>query len=161
MVSKLAGLLQNGFVRFIIVGLINTIIGLTVTFICLNALGLNYWASTIVGNLVGAINSYFMNKSFTFRSKESVGKTAWKFVLITAVCYFLAYWLAARLADQGLIWLMPEASTKLKNNAAALMGSVLYTVLNYIGQKRITFASKQEGTMSHPSLPEREESGAS
>ncbi|WP_223067213.1 GtrA family protein [Paenibacillus caui] len=161
MSAKLKLLFQSGLIRFIIVGVINTIIGLTVTFLCLNAIGLNYWASTLIGNAVGAVNSYFMNKSFTFRSSASIGQTVWKFMIITAVCYFTAYWLAALIADKGVVLVMPGVSERFKDNAAALIGSGLYTVLNYIGQKKITFMVKG-GPAKAPEVPkpsEREGSG--
>ncbi|WP_138493327.1 GtrA family protein [Paenibacillus pinistramenti] len=160
MAANFRQLFQHGLIRFIIVGVVNTVIGLTVTFICLNALGLNYWASTLIGNAVGAVNSYFMNKSFTFKSKASIGSTAWKFMLITAVCYFAAYWIAGKAADIGLDWVLPGASGRLKDNAAALIGSGLYTILNYFGQKKITFTDKSTASGEPEALaPEREESG--
>ncbi|WP_068696655.1 GtrA family protein [Paenibacillus yonginensis] len=146
MSAKLGELFQNGLIRFIIVGVVNTVIGLTVTFLCLNAFELNYWASTIIGNAVGAVNSYFMNKSFTFKSKASVGSTVWKFMLITAVCYFAAYWLAGQAVDIGLDWILPEASSRFKDNVAALVGSGLYTLMNYFGQKKLTFTDKRQVT---------------
>lgn len=165
MIAKLKELLQGDFIRFVLVGVVNTVIGLGVTFICLNLLEAGYWASTLIGNAVGAVNSFFMNKSFTFRSKASVKQTAWKFLLVTAVCYFAAYYLAALATHRVVDLLFSSAGTKLKDNIAALIGSGLYTVLNYFGQKKITFMDKADSdkpeaqiSASRLHIPEREES---
>ncbi|AWB45492.1 polysaccharide biosynthesis protein GtrA [Paenibacillus sp. CAA11] len=139
-VSKVVG---SGFIRFALVGIVNTLIGLSVTFICLNALGFNYWISTLVGNVVGAVNSYFMNKSFTFRSTASIRATLWRFMAVTAVCYAVAYGAAAVAAQQLLALVLPSAGARLQDNLAALAGSGLYTIMNYFGQKRITFSRKE------------------
>lgn len=149
MSAKLTQLFQSGFIRFIMVGVVNTVIGLGVTFICLNLLNAGYWTSTLIGNIVGAINSYFMNRKFTFRSQASFKQTAWKFLVVTVLCYVFAYWLAAVAAHRGIELFIAGTSTKLKDNIAALLGSGLYTVLNYFGQKTITFTDKGEGDAVH------------
>jgi putative flippase GtrA len=135
---------NNGFVRFLLVGIVNTLIGLTVTFVCLNVLGLHYWLSTLLGNVIGAINSYLLNKSFTFRSKASVRATLWKFMTVTAVCYVIAFGLASIAAEQLIPLLNPAAGMRVQDNLAALAGSGLYTTMNYFGQKRITFRPQTE-----------------
>lgn len=141
--SRLAG---SGFIRFALVGVVNTLIGLTVTFVCLNAFELNYWLSTLLGNVVGAVNSFLMNKSFTFRSKAKVKDTLWKFMAITAICYGVAYGLASVAVEQLLGMILPITSQRVQDNVAALVGSGIYTVLNYFGQKLVTFRDKTEPT---------------
>ena len=58
------------FVRFLMVGVANTIVGLSVMYLLLHLAGLSYWTSTFLGNSVGAVVSFFLNRSFTFRSQE-------------------------------------------------------------------------------------------
>ena len=51
------------------------------------------------------------------------------------MCYFIAYGLA-----KPLMWrLLADHSEKLRDNAAMLTGAVLYTGLNYLGQRFFTF----------------------
>ncbi|MDO7907448.1 GtrA family protein [Paenibacillus sp. JX-17] len=145
MIGKISGFIRSSdLVRFILVGVVNTLIGLTVTFLCLNALHLNYWASTLIGNVVGAVNSYFMNKAFTFRSEASLGETWWRFILVTAACYVLAYGLASYAVQAALHAVLPDASLRLRDNMAALIGSGMYTLMNYAGQKLFTFRRTKE-----------------
>ncbi|UVI28903.1 GtrA family protein [Paenibacillus spongiae] len=139
--------LEHSFVRFVIVGVVNTLIGLSVIFACLNLAGLGYWPSTIIGNAVGAVNSYVMNKRFTFQSKASVSSTLWRFMLVTVICYVAAYWISAQAARWLIAPVFPQASEAALNNAAALIGSGLYTVMNYAGQKKMTFGKKKERTI--------------
>lgn len=58
------------FFKFILVGALNTLVGLGSIFILFNTLHFNYWVSTSLGNLLGIICSYVLNKSFTFQSKK-------------------------------------------------------------------------------------------
>ena len=57
-------------IRFIIVGVINTVIGTTIMFGMYNLLGINYWISTASNYILVSILSYYLNKHFTFKNKE-------------------------------------------------------------------------------------------
>ncbi|MBB3108755.1 putative flippase GtrA [Paenibacillus phyllosphaerae] len=141
-------LLQHSFVRFVLVGIMNTLIGLTLIYICLNWLGFGYWASTFIGNTLGAVNSFFMNRSFTFRSGSGIASTAWRFALLTLGCWLLAYGLADKgaevLARQLLPGLQMEMTERTIHNIAALAGSGLYTILGYIGSRWLVFRKAKE-----------------
>lgn len=58
------------FLKFVLVGVINTLVGTAVMFLCYNALHLDYWFSSAMNYVVGSIVSYFLNKYFTFQNKE-------------------------------------------------------------------------------------------
>lgn len=60
----------GSLVRFIIVGIINTLVGAGVMFFMYNILGAGYWVSSALNYIVGSIVSYFLNKYFTFRQKQ-------------------------------------------------------------------------------------------
>jgi putative flippase GtrA len=136
--SKTAILLKSSFVRFLAVGILNTLIGLSVSYILFNAAGVDYWIATFGGNTVGAVVSYFLNRRFTFRSTVSVGSSWWKFAAVIIVCYFASYGLALWLSD-ALNWLMPDISLRFQHNVAILLGTGLYTIMNYFGHKYFTF----------------------
>ncbi|WP_420063835.1 GtrA family protein [Metabacillus litoralis] len=59
---------SNTIIRFIGVGIINTTIGISLIFLLLNVFGFSYWISTFIGNGIGAIISYILNRNFTFNS---------------------------------------------------------------------------------------------
>ena len=131
-------IIDKSFFKFLLVGVLNT----GVSFILMFLLeGLGYWPSTAIAYVAGAVISFFLNKHFTFKSKQNVWKEALKFALMVAVCYVVAYSLAKPLMEWALsftsfsdIW--TERITKI-----FAMG--LYTLINYITQKFITFTNKK------------------
>jgi putative flippase GtrA len=148
MVLKIDAYLKrtNKFTRFLLVGILNTLTGLTIIFMLLHVVGLSYWFSTFVGNALGATVSYFLNRSFTFRSQVNLTVGALKFIAVILVCYFSAYSLSEFLA--GWIWDYSDASASLpigEKEIAILLGSLLYTFMNYVGQKNLVFKSKVSG----------------
>ena len=69
------------FLKFIIVGIANTIFGTAVMFCAYNILNLNYWISSALNYILGSILSYFLNKYFTFQNKSKNSKTIVKFII--------------------------------------------------------------------------------
>jgi len=128
------------FFRFALVGAINTIAGLFIMLILLNAIGFSYWLSTFIGNTAGAAISYFLNRAFTFKSKVRFTEGAPRFLTVILCCYFLSYWLSARVVGLGFGTILPGQWT---DEAAVLLGGLLYTISNYIGQKKFVFGEKK------------------
>ena len=56
------------FTKFVMVGVINTIIGTTIMFVLYNVAHMSYWVSSASNYFFGSIISYFLNKHFTFSS---------------------------------------------------------------------------------------------
>lgn len=137
------GWLNSSFLRFLLVGVVNTLIGLGIMFFLYNVLGLSYLASTFIGNMMGAAVSYFLNKTFTFRSDERARHNWWKFVLVILCCYALSYG-ASHLLAQALSSVLIGVNPKLLQNGAILAGNGIYTISNYIGHRYFTFASKEQ-----------------
>lgn len=132
--EKKAGLLDASLVRFLLVGVGNTLLSAGIM-VWLEDWG--YWPSTAVAYLAGAVLSFFLNRSFTFHSEEALLPSAGKFAVNVAVCYVLAYALAqplgrALLGNLGLTGLWLDRLTKLG-------GMGLYTLLNYFGQRFFAF----------------------
>lgn len=123
--------------KFLLVGVGNTLLSAVLMFL-LEDLG--YWASSAIAYVAGAVMSFFLNRSFTFKSREALGASAVKFAVNVALCYVLAFaiaqplggWLLGVFGVEG-IWL--ERLTKLG-------GMGLYTLLNYFGQRFFAFRKK-------------------
>jgi putative flippase GtrA len=128
----------NRFTRFLLVGVINTFTGLSVIFILLHLFGLSYWNSTFVGNCVGALVSYLLNRTFTFNSQIDFTKGVPRFITVILVCYFLSYSLSEFVAD-GVYHLYNSIPFFNEEEFAILLGSGLYTISNYFGQKNFVF----------------------
>ena len=126
--------------KFVLVGVINTLVGAGVMFAAYNWLGLSYWISSALNYIIGSIVSYFLNKNYTFQNKERGWKPVARFVVNIAVCYLLAY----GIAKPAVRAVLSGVTVKLQENAAMLTGMVLFVVLNYFGQRFFAFKEKTE-----------------
>lgn len=133
--------LNNSFIRFLLVGVLNTIVGLGLTYVFFNGVHFSYWVSTFLGNACGAIVSYFLNKSFTFKSDKSNKKSMPLFVAVILVAYFFSFGVSLGLTH--LIFNHSQLlSPTLTHDVAILLGSGIYTITNYIGQRFLVFSKK-------------------
>ena len=143
---KISKIIDRTTWKFILVGIVNTIVGTGVMFVAYNVLHLNYWISSASNYVAGSIVSYFLNKHFTFRNTEKGTKVVGRFILNITVCYLLAYGGAKQL----VLWLLSGAAPKLRDNVAMLVGMGLFVVLNYLGQRLFAFREKDEPAGGHP-----------
>lgn len=134
-------LLDKTFWKFILVGAANTLLGTAVMFLCYNLLHLGYWFSSAANYVVGSILSYFLNKYFTFQSREKGVRVVVRFVINITLCYLLAYGVAKPLAARVL----SGAGKSVQENGAMLVGMCLFVGLNYLGQRFFAFRSGDEG----------------
>ncbi len=128
-------LLDGTVVRFLLVGVINTLVGCGAMFLLYNLAHWSYWLSSAANYVLGGVVSFFLNKYFTFRKREWSWRQAGRFAVNVAVCWLLAYGLAKPL----VLRLLAGRSLWLQENAAMLVGMCLYTALNYLGQRFFAF----------------------
>ena len=127
--------LDNKLFKFIIVGIINTIVGTAIMFGLYNLAGCSYWLSSAANYIFVSILSYVLNRKYTFRySGKTVGSFV-RFAANIAVCYLIAY----GAAKPFISYLFEDASVRLQENTAMLTGMVIFTVLNYTGQRFFVF----------------------
>lgn len=138
MKDLLKKLLDKTFWKFILVGVVNTLVGTAVMFAFYNLLHFSYWISSAANYIVGSIVSYFLNKYYTFQNKSKSLKTVVKFIVNISLCYLIAYGVAKPLAAKVL----SSASVSIQENGAMLVGMCLFVFLNYLGQR--FFAFKEE-----------------
>ena len=139
MKKLLSKFLDKTFLRFIIVGVINTLFGTAIMFVFYNVFGLSYWLSSASNYFFGSILSYFLNKYFTFQYKKRDWKVVGRFVLNISVCYLIAYGVAKPLVRA----LLSGASATIQENVAMLCGMCLFVALNYLGQRFFAFKSEE------------------
>lgn len=126
--------------RFLLVGVVNTLVGAGIMFLLYNLAGCSYWLSSAANYIIGGVVSYFLNKYYTFKNTERSWKQVLRFALNVAVCWLLAYGIAKPLA----LRLLAGFDEKLQTNAAMLAGLCLYTALNYLGQRFFAFRAKED-----------------
>ena len=104
-----------------LVGVVNTLVGMAIMFGLYNLAGCSYWVSSAANYILTSILSYILNKTFTFGNKDNVGSTA------------------VRIAKPAVNWMLSGASVSLRDNCSMFAGMVLFTGFNYIGQRFFAF----------------------
>lgn len=117
------------FVKFGLVGILNTIITISIIFVFMKLLNISYIISNVVGYLFGFINSFILNKIWTFASKKSIGRESFLFVVIFVVCYSL----------QLILLIILKEKLQIKPEYAQIISIIFYSILNFSGNKFITF----------------------
>lgn len=133
--KKLLALFDVKMWKFLLVGVVNTLVGTAIMFGLYNLAHCGYWFSSAANYVLTSILSYFLNKYFTFKNTETGWRPVLRFALNIAVCYLLAYGIAEPL----MRWALSAATPALRDNAAMLTGMVLFTGFNYLGQRLFAF----------------------
>ncbi len=140
------------FWKFLLVGIINTLVGNGLQFVLYNFTPLNALSETgvftasAIGYIIGSIVSYLLNKHFTFKNTEKGIKPIIRFAVNIAVCWLIAYVIAIPVTSMicvniGLsMFGMSVADTAA--NLSMLLGSCLFVACNYIGQRFFAFKEK-------------------
>jgi len=126
------------FVKFSIVGVINTLIDLGVYYFCLYVFDFHYQLATFFGFIVSVTNAYLLNGFFVFSDGRGKNfsenlKTYFKTVAGYASTYLLSVF---------LMWLWVDA-LHIPEGIAPLLRLVITVPLNYVINKFWTFKKKE------------------
>ena len=184
--NKLLSFFDIKLWKFLLVGVLNTIVGTGLQFILYNLTGLKnvgqvgVWIASSVSYFCGAVLSYFLNKYFTFKNTEPGWKPVIRFALNQVICFGIAYGIAIPLISHicvanGWTWasitgllgqnvvtdlssdttaiiadMTSDAVTAhtaavehFASNISMIIGSGLFVLLNYIGQRFYAFREKK------------------
>ena len=144
-------IIDKKLLKFILVGIINTLVGTAIMFGLYNLAGCSYWVSSAANYVIGSILSYVLNKKFTFRHRGQIAQSALRFTGNIAACYLLAYGIAKPAAAH----ILSGCSQPVQENVAMLVGMCLFVGLNYLGQRFFVFragqsAEKQQDSSEAP-----------
>lgn len=132
--------LDGTVIRFIIVGVVNTLFGTAIMFVFYNVFHLSYWISSASNYFFGSILSYFLNKGYTFRYGKTDFKSIFRFTVNILVCYLLAYGIAKPVMRR----LLSGYSQSIQENVSMMLGMVLFVGLNYLGQRYFAFKKDEK-----------------
>lgn len=126
------------FMKFVMVGVVNTIVGTSIMFIFYNVFHLGYWLSSASNYFFGSIVSYLLNKYFTFRFHEKGWYSLLRFTLNILTCYLIAYGIAKPIMK----WLLSDFTITIQENVSMMLGMCLFVVFNYLGQRFFAFKKR-------------------
>lgn len=121
--------LDHTFVRFILVGAVNSLSGLSVIYIAKYLFSADDVSANLVGYGVGIIFSFFLNRKWTFCHHEFV---------ISAFARFLVIFLIAYTANL-LTLLFSTNILKINAYLAQAVSILPYTLVGYFGSKYYAF----------------------
>ena len=117
------------FIKFLIVGLSNTLITFLSFKILTDLLLINDSISNIISYIIGVTNSFFFNKLWTFKSK---------IISLKELIYFIISFLISFLL-QFIVYKTFKNLLLINKDIAFLIGMVIYTSTNFLLNKYITF----------------------
>jgi putative flippase GtrA len=146
--------MKNNFliqsIKYGIVGVINTLITLTIIWLMLHfvfgisgaakATTFENTASNIIGYAAGLINSFGFNRKWTFHSKNRWQSEFARFMIVFLICY-VSQLLLLNLLNNSISLTYVEFFNYSLNFSfiCQIIGNVFYTVLNFILNKYFTF----------------------
>jgi putative flippase GtrA len=116
-------------IRFIIVGIANTLIGLAGIYSCKWLLGFGDVLSNICGYLIGLAASFVLNRNWTFRHQGAA---------LVALARFLAVFALAYLLNLVAVLILIRF-VGMNAYLAQAAGIVPYTVVFYLGSRYFAF----------------------
>jgi putative flippase GtrA len=145
------------FIKFLAVGVLNTLITLVVIALCKSVLHLNPYVSNLIGYIAGLINSFIWNKTWVFRSSGKVTREALSFILGWGICYalqLLVLWLLnTHTAIGTLMFDTPQIAlhnatllptiTVTGYAIATIIGMVVYTLANFFYNRTFAFKAQR------------------
>ena len=130
------------FFKFGIVGVSNTLLTLLTIIILTNIFLISDIISNIIGYAVGFINSFIWNKFWTFNSRYFQKKEIIYFVVVYLVSFSLQLILFKSLTDLWNIK-MELHFFKYKLKISFLISMMFYTIINFLGNKYLTFKKRE------------------
>lgn len=125
--------MKNQSIKFIIVGVLNTVVGFLVYAAYIYFIHNNYLQALIVSHIIGVAHSYLWNNKWTFQQKKYNARSAVKFMSVYVVTFFVNLFLLAILVDT-------IEMDKLIAQAIALF---LTTLVSFFGHKYWSFRTSK------------------
>jgi len=136
---KIQNLFDKKLLKFLSVGIINTIVGSLIMFSLYNAANFSYWLSSACNYIFTSILSFILNKYFTFGVKHWSIFMVISFILTIFTSYIIAY----SISKPVMTFLLRNNSLEFQENVALFTGMCIFTGLNYLGQRLIVFRGKE------------------
>lgn len=122
-------MLDYRFVRFLIVGFTNTLVGLLIIYSCKWLLEMGDITANFIGYGIGMILGFMLNKNWTFKYKGEITPTFLRYIFVLISAYLInlstvIYAINYMLLDSYL---------------AQALGVLPYTLISYLGSRFFVF----------------------
>jgi len=108
---------------------LNTAVGFGLIFLFDKVMGMGFEIANPLAYFLSTLNSYYLNRKWTFKSDGKVHKEGAVFFGVIGAAWAIQY---------GLLYYLIDV-LKMDELVAQTIGMVFFTGLNFLGQKFITF----------------------
>lgn len=123
------------FVKYNLIGIVNTLITLCAVWILYELLGWNLEVSNFLGFVAGGVNSYWMNRRLNFKSENRKGKEVLRFLLVFICAYLVNLFVLETLKDA-----LPSAGDFLSAGFLAnVLANIAYVVVSFLFYRYFVF----------------------
>ena len=149
--DKLKSFFDIKFLKFLLVGVLNTLIGEGIVLLLTQPVGWKNFswgpgAAAFVVTVIGSIVSYFLNKYFTFKNKEKGLKPALRFTINIAACLLIRVLVATGVSElckaTGFTMFNMDVNT-FAGYLSWAVGACVFVACNYVGQRFFAFKEKK------------------
>lgn len=157
MKEKLLSLFDIKLWKFLLVGILNTVLGEGLKALLLAFTALGPLPASAISTALASVLSYFLNRYFTFKYQGDNAKAVLRFTLNIVVCYVLSHAIALLLiyplltgAENGWfagLSLIAAEKKTVADYIATYSGSCLFVGFNYLGQR--FFAFRESGNQQN------------
>lgn len=125
------------FIKYNLIGIVNTLITLCVVWFLYELLGWNLELSNFLGFVAGGINSYWMNRCLNFKSRNQKGKEIFRFLLVFICAYLVNLFVLETLKNA-----LPSAGDLLSAGFLAnVLANIAYIVVCFLLYRYFVFKS--------------------
>lgn len=135
--------MNKEFIIFLVIGLVNTIFAMAVTYSIYNLLHLGYYISSFTGTFSAAVLGFFLNRKITFSSDCKILLSMIKFFTVILLSYVIAFTLSHKLFLYIFSVVNLNLSISIIEQIAILFAQIIFTLINFTGQKLWTFKRKE------------------
>ena len=131
------------FIKYCLVGVLNTLVTLGVIYMCKSLLDWNLYVSNALGYICGVTTSFLFNRQWVFHSHGHYGREALKFIGGFLLCYALQFWVVWMLTGTYGDYNFSIMGIVLSGyGIATLLGNVVYTLANFVYNRMVTFSAR-------------------
>lgn len=135
--------MNKEFIIFLVIGLVNTIFAMAITYSIYNLLHLGYYISSFTGTFSAAVLGFFLNRKITFSSDCKILSSMIKFFTVILLSYVIAFTLSHKLFLYIFSVVNLNLSVSFIEQIAILFAQIIFTLINFTGQKLWTFKRKE------------------
>ena len=119
--------------RYLFVGVANTVTGLSIVYGTMYFLHLNIVPANVIGYAIGIVQSFALNKIWTFGSQDHLLSSFFRFIVVIAIAY--ATNLVTVLVAYGYLGVNPYV--------AQAIGILPYTATGFLGSRYFAFQTQK------------------